>query len=333
MGDFLGCSNTYGLRKSVLLALICLWALSSPCQEVTLHSQSIVVLVPTLVTDGDGNALHRLSAEDFYVLDNGVEQTVKMDSTLVSAPVSMVVVIDQGKGAGKMLDKVRRAGSMIDPIVGDGKGKVALVGFDSKVKLLSDFTSDTDDISAALKQVKLGDSGAAILDAIRYSSRLLERCSKTDRKVILLMSETKDSGSMTTESEVLRQIEASNTMVYSIAYSSVTDSLFGEPQNTQSSVNLLTVFSNIVKATKENVAKTLAQLSGGEYLSFGSERVFEDRVANINNHFFNQYLLSFQPKRPDAGQHTIQVGLRHPAAVNVYARAGYWVQGTVPEAN
>jgi VWFA-related protein len=201
------------------------------------------------------------------------------------------------------------------------------------VNLLRDFTSDSADISAALKQVKLGDSGAAILDAVRYSSRLLERCPKTDRKVILLMSETKDSGSETTESEVLRQIEAGNTMVYSMAYSSMSDSLLGEPTNTQSSVNLLTVFSNIVKATKENVAKTLAQLSGGEYQSFGSERVFEDRIANINNHFFNQYLLSFQPKRPDPGQHTIQVGLRHPAGVNIYARTGYWVQGTVPDQN
>ncbi len=289
--------------------------------------------MPTLVTDGEGNALHGLSAADFYIMDNGVEQTVKLDSTLTSAPVSMVVVIDQGRGAGKMLDKVRRAGSMIDPIVGDGKGKVALVGFDSKVKLLSDFTSDTDDISAALKQVKLGDTGAAILDAIRYSSRLLARCPKTDRKVILLMSETKDSGSVTTESEVLREIEAGNTMVYSIAYSSVADSLFGEPTNTQSSVNLLTVFSSIVKATRENVAKTLAQLSGGEYLSFGNARVFEDRVANISNHFFNQYLLSFQPKKPDPGQHSIQVGLRHPAAVNIYARSGYWVQGTKANSN
>jgi hypothetical protein len=170
----------------------------------------------------------------------------------------------------------------------------------------------------------------AILDAIRFSNRLLAQRPKNERKILVLISETKDDGSTASVDSVVRQLEASNTLIYSAAYSaSPTESLLKTPTNEQSGVNLLAVFSAITRATKENVSKSVAQLSGGEYLPFTSEHDFETQLAKIGNHYFDQYLLSFQPKKPQPGQHALVVRLRDTDNVIIHSRTGYWVASTV----
>ena len=59
-------------------------------------------------------------------------------------------------------------------------------------------------------------------------------------------------------------------------------------------------------------------------MPFKSEMVFEDKMAEIANHVFNLYLLSFQPKDLQPGQHSLKVGLRFSSDSKIYARRGYW---------
>ena len=61
----------------------------------------------------------------------GLEQKVQLDETLHSQPISVVVAIEKGHTGNETLDKVKRIGSMLYPIVGEGKGEVAVVAFDS----------------------------------------------------------------------------------------------------------------------------------------------------------------------------------------------------------
>ena len=73
-----------------------------------------------------------------------------------------------------------------------------------------------------------------------------------------------------------------------------------------------------------NAPETVAQLTGGEYFRFGNTRNLESSLLTISNHVPNRYVLSFQPRAPHPGLHSIKVRLKeHPNFV-VTARRSYW---------
>jgi VWFA-related protein len=314
------------------LALILLACLAGIAQQITLHGGTSVVLVPTLVTNNAGEPVFRLSADDFSIYDNGVEQKVHLDEILQGAQTSVVVAVQKGHAADATLDKVRRLGSLLYPIVGDGKGEVAVVAFDDKPELKQDFTTNLDQTTKALKQIAPGSYGCAVLDAIAYSIGMLDSRAPANRKVLFLVSSANDDGSRASTPEVIRQIERSNILIYSAAYSQTAASKLGETLADPSDhpVNLLGIFSSLLRSAKENVPKTVAEMSGGEYLPFHDEKTLEQELAGVNNHYFNQYLLSFTPKKLSLGQHTLRVVVDRGDVV-VTARSGYWVGEISPK--
>ena len=310
------------------LLLLCL---ESAAQQITLHGGTSVVLVPTLVTNIAGEPVFRLSADDFSVYDNGVEQKVHLDENIWGEQTSVVVAVQKGHSADETLDKVRRLGSLLYPIVGEGKGEVAVVAFDDKAEIKQDFTTNLDQATKALNQIAPGSYGCAVLDALAYSVAMLDSRPAANRKVLFLVSGAEDDGSRASTPQVIRQIERSNVLIYSATYSQSEASKLGETLADPNShpINLLGVFSGLLRSAKENVPKTVAEMSGGEYLPFHDEKTLEQELAGVNNHFFNQYLLSFTPKKLSLGQHSLRVVVAGHGDLVVTARTGYWV-GEVP---
>ena len=322
-------------RIGFAVTLAFAFPLSVSAQDVTLHGGTSIVLVPTLVTDLAGEPVFGLSASNFAIYDNGIEQKIQLDETLRSQPTSVVVAIEKGHSADETLDKVKRVGSLLYPIVGEGKGEAAVVAFDSKPVLMQDFTGNLDLVTAALNRISVGDYNAASLDAISYSAALLEARPQTNRKVLFLICEPTDRGSAATIPEVIRRVERSNVLVYGAAYkpgAAAKIDKMGQTIADPSShpVNLFGIFSALTKSAKENVPQTIAEMSGGEYYLFNDEKKLEDRMADVNNHFFNQYLLSFTPKKLSLGQHSLRVEVRGRSDVAFSARTGYWV-GEAPQ--
>jgi VWFA-related protein len=315
------------------LAVILSACPAGAAQQITLHGGTSVVLVPTLVTTVAGDPVFRLSADDFSIYDNGVEQKVQLDETLQAAQTSVVVAVQKGHSADATLDKVRRLGSLLYPIVGDGKGEVAVVAFDDKPEVKQDFTTNLDQATKALNQIAPGTYGCAVLDAIAYSIAMLDARAPTNRKVLFLVSGANDDGSKATTPEVMREIERNNILIYSATYSQTGASKWGEAiaDPTDHPVNLLGVFSSLLKSAKENVPKTVAEMSGGEYLPFHDEKTLEQELTGVNNHFFNEYLLSFTPKKLSLGQHSLRVVVAGRGDLVVTARTGYWVGEVLPK--
>jgi Mg-chelatase subunit ChlD len=109
---------------------------------------------------------------------------------------------------------------MLSPIFDLPDSEVALVEFDSGVSLVRDFTSDASLIDRDLQQLEGGDDGAAILDAMQYSVRLLSHVPNGHRRVLLLISETRDHGShLAKTNDVVVELGNSNTLVYALPFS------------------------------------------------------------------------------------------------------------------
>lgn len=326
------------LRRLALAVLLI--ALFATAQETTLRSRSNLVLIPTLVKDQHGGIVYGLQPKDFVIEDNGVEQTVRLDEAPEGQPVSLVLAIQTGRRANYEFPRMQGLRTMLDPLFAMGAARVAIVEFDSQVRLTSDFTKDENVIDAELGNLQPGDGGASILDAISYSINLLKDEREDRQRVLLLISETRDHGSKEKIDDAVAAIGRINATMYALAFSpsksNVLDTLRGNnnpnihPEQTemQPSPDLLAPLVLAAEAMRKNVPSTMASMTGGEYELFATRKKFEVRMNDFTNHLHSRYLLSFVPKNPSPGLHQIRVRLKGDQDASVLARASYWAEDT-----
>lgn len=293
-----------------------------------LRVNTSVVLVPTLVEDRSGQVIYGLKPNDFSLLDNGVKQKVHVDEEMDTAPVALVLCIQRSRDATLEFDKFARLGPLLQLFTGGNQGEAALVVFDSKPVYLEGFQQDTSYIERDLQELPEGDGGAATVDAVGFSLNLLEQQPPDHRRVLLLISETRDHGSRhVTIPELVKRIGTSNTLVFSVSFSPSKAEMMDWAKGHSGGggdINLLGPVVMAVNAMRRNVPKTLAAMSGGEYEPFAREKAFESRITEAARHAHNRYMLSFYPTDPAPGLHTLDVKLTQDYGARIVARANYW---------
>jgi hypothetical protein len=80
-----------------------------------------------------------------------------------------------------------------------------------------------------------------------------------------------------------------------------------------------------IRAFKKNVAKEVAEMSGGEYTTFVGDKRFEARVMSAAKDARNRYLITFRPTDLTPGLHTIRVRTTQDYGARIVARANYWL--------
>ncbi len=126
---------------------------------LTIHAESKLVLVDTVVTDKKGAYIHDLTAKDFRVYEDGKEQTIKSFSYEAdpatpenSRPHYMVLFFDNS--STELADQIQArqaAGKFIDTNAGPNR-LMAVVNFGGSLSVAQNFTSDAD----RLKKVVAG---------------------------------------------------------------------------------------------------------------------------------------------------------------------------------
>jgi VWFA-related protein len=317
------------------------------------------------VRDHSGKPAFTLTADDFTITDNGVLQKIALEQDTDGRPLSLVVAVETGGNGAGRLDEYSRLGIMIQALVGNVDHRVAVVGFDSKPHLLQEFTADWAAVNQGLGVLAPGDDGAAIFDAVSYSVDLLRNSPPGYRRAILLVTETLDYGSEIGLAETVRSISDTNTIIYSLAFSSaksnfklhgariLRDERPGPPHGCMSKdpvapdQNKALQFWNCLgllapplrvaqlavlagaDSLRRNAPETITNLTGGEYYKFGNEKRLEQALVTISNHVPNRYVLSFRPQSPAPGPHALEVKLKDYPKLEVAARKAYWVNVSV----
>jgi VWFA-related protein len=293
----------------------------------TLRVTANEVLVPTLLEKRGDGIVYGLKPDDFVLEDNGVPQKIRVQEEMDTAPVSLVVAVEEGGVSALEFDKLAKLGPLLDLFLSDGRSQAALVGFDSRPHLIQDYTHTSDDVNEALKNLEPGNGGDAILDTVSYAVDLLESQPKEYRRVLLLISEERDHGSKHTKPEQLvKKIGESDVLVLSVSFSPSRAELLHDLKDSgdERTMNMISTLAMIVQAFKKNVAKEVARMSGGEYTTFTGDKGFEQRVVDAAKHARNRYLITFSPSNPTPGLHSIRVHLAQDYGARIVARANYW---------
>ncbi len=298
-------------------------------QAPALRVTTTEVLVPTLVEEHNGDIIYGLKPKDFLLEDNGVPQKIHVQSGMDRAPVALVVAVELGGASVLEFGKLAKLGPLLELFLAAHGSEVALVGFDSTQHLIQDFTHSGGLVDKELTELQPGDGGAAILDTVSYAVNLLQTQPRRYRRVLLLISEERDHGSKHTRpAQLIRQIGESDVLVLSVAFSPAKAQFVNDLSSQNeggSEADLMAPLRMLIHAMRKNVTKEIAQLSGGEYMTFNGTKGFEARVVSAAAHMRNRYLITFSPSNPTPGLHTIKVRLAQDYRARIVARANYWI--------
>lgn len=338
------------------------FTISLYAQVPDFNVQTRLVLVPATVTDGKGQPVDGLGFEDFLVLDNGRPQRVVVDTIATGvAPLALMVAVQSSGISTVVLEKVRKVSAMVQPLITGDRGCAGLISFAEKVRVLQDCTRDPDAFERAFFQLKPGDEkSACMLDAVEEAINRLRQRPNT-RRVLLLISETRDRGSKPDLEQILVNAQAAGITVYSATYSAFktaftskssatgaprapkvavkpsdqTGNVTGaQPNRTQPSlpnadqrVDFLGLMKELSRMGQTNTTQALAAATGGITFPFTRQKGLEAALEKLGVEMNSQYLLSFTPESPVEGYHHIEVQVKDSSReAHVRARPGYWPQ-------
>ena len=310
------------MRAAVLCALC---VLRLPAQG-PFRAETRVVEIPVTVT-AEGRNVDGLTARDFRVLDDGAVRTVTLDTFGTGiAPISLVMAVQTSGLSTPALAKIRRIGSLIQPLVIGGRGEAAILVFDNQVDWVRPFTSDPSALQSAVRKLRAGKSTQGrLLDAVVEAARALR--GRKGRKVLLVVSESRDRGSAAKLMEALEAVERGGVEVFATPYSASAAAWLARPEDLPppSGPNFMAVFDELLRLGRTNHVQALAQASGGSEYPFLRERSLEKAVETFAAEVNSQYILAFpQPDGAASGMHRIEVSVPSRPGAAVRARRAYW---------
>lgn len=341
------------------IALLCAVLLSG--QDARFNSQSRLVVVPTTVTDSKGKSIDGLERPDFLILDNGKPQTAGVDVLGTGvAPIALVIAVQSSGISQAALEKVRKIGGMIQPLVTGERGCAALLTFDARVQWVQDCTSDEDKLLAAFGRLHSGDEKTGrMLDAAQAAiTRLQAR--PNSRRVLLLISESRDRGSETDLDAVVMSAQKADVTVYAATYSAMKTAFTAKPSEIDSPtppqvatpppidpsgppgreripiqpmanrVDILGGLGELGRLGKTKTTEVLTAQTGGTTFPFTKLEGLQGAIEKLGDELQSQYLLSFMPQSPTPGLHRLEVRVVNNKKARIRARSGYWVADAVP---
>jgi hypothetical protein len=96
--------------------------------------------------------VYTLTAKDFTLTDNGVEQKLTLEDEAGAQPLALLLVVETGGAGGRQLDSYRTLPTMLDGLIGGVPHKVGVVAFDSHPALVQKFTPHMDRVEVALNR-------------------------------------------------------------------------------------------------------------------------------------------------------------------------------------
>jgi len=323
------------IRAGVLCAFTCVLTCVSaaqdplPTQSAPIRTDVPLVLIPAAVVDRKDRPIDGLSADDFTVTEDGVPQKIRMDtSDTVQTPVSMVVAIQSNQIAAPALARIRRVGSMIQPLIAGDRGRTAVITFDAEVKVLQGFTADSTKIRDAFTGVKPhSEQHATLIDAVAEGVKMLAARPENSRRIMLIISESRDRGSKMKLAQAVELAQRAGVIIYPLTYSAQGSTWISKPEDAaaQGDTNLLGLLTEPARLASTNDADFFAAATGGRHLSFLTLNALEKVVSRAGEEIHSQYLLSFAPAtNGNPGFHRVEVTVPSQRDAVIRARPGYW---------
>jgi Ca-activated chloride channel family protein len=272
-----------------------------------------LVVIHTSVTDKGGLFVTGLKRENFKLFEDNIAQSIQSFSQ-EDVPISLGIVIDT---SGSMRDKIDRVNKAALAFIkaSNPDDEEFLIGFNSEVELLEDFTSDLDMITDTLNNT-IVTGGTALYDAIYLATQKAQSGSKP-KKAIIVITDGEDRDSYYKLDEMVAKVQESDVQIYSIGFLNAAPEkgLFGrwsksEPEKAQDALQ---------RISEETGAKAFFPKDISE---------IDKIVSQVAHELRSQYSISYTSSNSarDGTWRRVKVSLDIPIASSLHVRyrSGYF---------
>jgi VWFA-related protein len=274
------------------------------------------------VTNRSGVALANLKKEDFEVAENSEPQKIEFFQP-TTAPFNLVLALDLSGSIKDKLDVVKSAALRFIDILGP-QDKVAVVTFTDEIRVVSQLTSDREELKRRIKAVDRSQGGTAFYEALWFALMDTLRGTRGQRNAIVVMTDGVDSSldrynpmqSRVTFNQLARRLEESDVIIFPIYLDTEYEEVFERGNS-----------SSEAYAIARDQLERIGELTGG--LMFKAEKVndlsgvYKQVAAAIRT----VYSVGYYPTNAerDGTFRRVRVGVNRADAA-VRTRKGYYAK-------
>ncbi len=282
-------------------------------QRYKLNVEVELVNLTTTVLDESGKYMEGLAEKDFQVFEDGEEQKISFFSHDLRVPISIGVLVD---ASGSMRHKLQQSLQTVREIAAalSPQDEMFLVSFNSDATLRQKFTSNTQEIQRAIREVRAGGETAAY-DAIHMGMEEMKQA-RHNKKIMILVTDGFDTRSKTTALQVEDLLKKSDVLVYAIGIDDDDDDPLVQ-QRTRYHIY-------------HYMLGRLTSISGGRAfrLFTGRNYALQSLAQVLLEELHQQYTLSYYPSSmiETGAWRQVEVRVRKPGSQIRY-RPGYYADG------
>jgi Ca-activated chloride channel homolog len=279
--------------------------------EPVFRSGASLVALNVTVTDAAKRYVTGLTANDFAIYENGVQQDVRFfEST--SVPIDLIILIDTSSSMRPRMDTVHKAAlGFLSTLRAGDRG--AVVTFNDGVDVLKPLTDDRASLEEAVRQTVARGGTAlnnALYVAIKQFGRQAVSTGEIRRQAIAVLSDGADTASVISYDDVLDLARASGVNVYPIALEAPTtapDPMAGDRSQTH------------------YLLRQLARETGAQAFFPAGITNLASVYDDIARELSSQYSLAYAPTdtRPDGQFRRIAIRMTSRTDLRPRARTGY----------
>jgi Ca-activated chloride channel family protein len=276
-------------------------------RERAVQLRSDLVTLHVTVTDLDGRFVTGLRKEHFAVYENKIEQPIT-HFTQEDAPVSLGMILDI---SGSMKEKMGQALNALARFLETSHkdDDIFLIGFNDRVRLVSDFTTVPENLINRLVLVQ-PKGRTALYDAVYAGLEKVQQGSRAKR-ALLIISDGQDNSSRYRLRSINQSIKESDSLIYGIGI----QGLYVRDQREEERGRIL--------------LKEISEVTGGRAFFPFTEQQLITVCSSIALELRRQYSIGYIPttEARDGKWHQLKVEVRRSKGwppLQVRTRRGYY---------
>ena len=192
-----------------------------PTEPIRINTR--LVSVPVVVADRNSRYVPDLTPTDFTIFQDGQQQRVEFFAA-VEEPLTIALLIDTSLSTEPVLSEIKDAARSLIRLLSP-RDQAMIVGFDYDVHILSELTSDHEQLRRAVKSAKIPEFVGTRLRDAAFRSITRSFADVKGRKAVIILTDGKDVDSRISRDELIYALQESDSLVYTVMFRTA----FGRP--------------------------------------------------------------------------------------------------------
>ncbi len=286
-------------------------------QDPVIRVDVRLVNVTFSVRNKQGGLVGNLTKDDFSVIEDGKPQEISRFNRDTDLPLTIGLLVDISGSMYNVIETARRGASEFFRKVLREKDLAFLITFGSELELVQDLTSSKNLLERGMSEVRgtrptrvmtqgpipTVARGTRLFDAV-YLAADEKLKNETGRKLIVLLTDGDDQGSVYKPAEALKQAHLSDAVIYSFFYH---EPMFG---------------------SDEGALKRLSGDTGGRVFDVARRGGLDQAFTQLQEEMRSQYSIAYTPTndKKDGVFRRVEIKPKD-SSLKVQARRGYYPSG------